>query len=142
MKQIKTYITLSILNALCMVLVVGGGSIAQKRASDPSITPMVMPDTPTAKPIIIRVVHKTRPVDTSNPSQSPQVNAAPTTQQVPQPTQDLRCLIQIDGSTYDVSVFRSMHSGGNVFTCGADMSAVFWSKHSQRTLDQMAKYRI
>jgi hypothetical protein len=43
---------------------------------------------------------------------------------------------------YDVTAFRSMHSGGNVFTCGADMSAVFWGRHGQSTLNQMARYKV
>lgn len=53
-----------------------------------------------------------------------------------------RCIILVDGVSYDVTDFRNIHGGGDIFTCGSDMSAVFWSQHDAATLAKMAKYRV
>ncbi len=39
------------------------------------------------------------------------------------------CVVTIFGQQYDVAPLQTNHSGGNVFTCGTDMSAVFQSMH-------------
>lgn len=53
-----------------------------------------------------------------------------------------RCIIIIDGARYDITQFRSIHSGGDIFACGTDMSTIFWGRHDQAHLEQMARYRI
>lgn len=58
------------------------------------------------------------------------------------PTADSRCVIVIDGGRYDVSAFRNQHSGGNVFSCGTDMSAIFHGEHPNSFLQKMARYKI
>ncbi len=52
------------------------------------------------------------------------------------------CVVTVDGVKYNVSVFRNIHSGGDIFRCGADVSSEFWGRHSQRQLNQMQQYRI
>lgn len=52
------------------------------------------------------------------------------------------CIVTIDGAKYDVTNFKNMHSGGDIFSCGSDMSSLFWGQHGQRQLKQMQKYRI
>lgn len=39
------------------------------------------------------------------------------------------CIITIDGREYDVTNLRSTHTGGDIFQCGTDMSAVFHGQH-------------
>lgn len=53
-----------------------------------------------------------------------------------------KCIIVIDGSSYDVTIFKKIHSGGNVFKCGTDMSQIFWSRHGQIMLDFMQRYKV
>lgn len=60
----------------------------------------------------------------------------------PQPTQDARCIISVNGVQYDVTAFRNIHSGGNIFTCGTDMTQVFYSQHSDKTLERMQQYKL
>lgn len=74
----------------------------------------------------------------------PVVPAVPTpiSTSTPAPPLAGRCIITVDGSRYDVTVFRSMHSGGDVFTCGADMSQLFHSQHARSYLSIMSRYKI
>lgn len=58
------------------------------------------------------------------------------------PTPDTRCIITVDGTRYDVSIFRRLHRGGDVFSCGGDMSQVFHSQHRKFYLTLMARYKI
>jgi cytochrome b involved in lipid metabolism len=53
-----------------------------------------------------------------------------------------RCIIVIQGVKYDVTDFRNIHSGGNIFKCGTDMTNIFFGQHNSSTLSAMAKYRI
>lgn len=39
------------------------------------------------------------------------------------------CIVTIFGSQYDVTTLRSTHSGGDVFTCGTDMTAIYQNHH-------------
>lgn len=58
------------------------------------------------------------------------------------PNTNNKCIIVIDGGQYDVSVFRNLHLGGDVFACGTDMSTIFHQQHSDRFLNQMQGYKI
>ena len=61
------------------------------------------------------------------------------------PTEDSvpsRCIIIIDEMKYDVTEFRSSHSGGDVFVCETDMTAIFYGRHPKDYLNKMTKYRI
>lgn len=60
----------------------------------------------------------------------------------PAPTQDARCIISVDGASYNVTNFIKEHSGGDIFTCGADMSATFHGQHDTGILRKMDRYKI
>lgn len=112
-----------------------------KATSQPKISQQPVTQT-TAVPVI------PSPVDTQTPPPAADPTQAPTQEQVPQPTEppaplpDPQCIITISGSQYDVTEYRNIHSGGNVFSCGQDMTAVFLSQHPASFLDKMAKYKI
>lgn len=59
-----------------------------------------------------------------------------------EPTADPRCIIAINGVQYNVTEFRNIHSGGNIFTCGTDMTATFFGQHNDATLQRMQQYKI
>jgi hypothetical protein len=74
---------------------------------------------------------KTRPVSTNNGQWT-----------MDNPTgMPATCIITIDGQRYDVQTIRNTHTGGDVFQCGTDMSAVFHEKHGDR-LQMIQKYLI
>ena len=52
------------------------------------------------------------------------------------------CIITINNQKYDVTQFKNLHSGGDVFNCGTDMTTVFNGKHSQRELNIMQQYLV
>ncbi len=76
-------------------------------------------------------------VITESPSSQPSVSQTPTTA-----PQSERCIITLDGSKYDITIFQNIHSGGNVFTCGSDQSQLFHDQHPDSFLDKLAKYKI
>ena len=39
------------------------------------------------------------------------------------------CIITLFGVKYDVSPLQSIHTGGNIFVCGTDMTSVYQSQH-------------
>ncbi len=71
-------------------------------------------------------------------------NTQPTVTQPPAPAAVpiSGCIITIDGGSYDITNFRNQHSGGNIFSCGSDMSSSFWGKHGQSQFNKMQQYRI
>ena len=152
MKLLKTYATLAILNWILVSAVVMGvpalrGHAEQGRPERVSVSPTETPfPTPTKTVVHIKRVVVVKPTEGQQRSSSTTIQpSAQNTAAVPPAaasTPDTRCIITIDGAKYDVTQFRSMHSGGNIFSCGSDMSATFWSQHGQGTLNQMAQYRI
>lgn len=90
---------------------------------------------PTPQIVTKRVIKKVQQLATSAPSN------AGSSQQVVAPVQT-GCIVTIDGTKYDLTDFKNMHSGGDIFSCGTDMSAIFWSQHSQRQLNQLQRYKI
>lgn len=52
------------------------------------------------------------------------------------------CVVKIDNQTYDLNAFRALHSGGDIFQCGTDMTAVFYGQHSADYLASLSRYRI
>jgi len=58
--------------------------------------------------------------------------------------EDERCIITIDGKKYDVTLFRDVHPGGNVFKCGQDMTQAFSRQHggSQKVLNTLKNFLI
>lgn len=120
MKLLKQVIAIALLNALIVLGTTVYGSSKTKISS--SMPANIVTPTVTIKPKI---------------TQAPIVITAAPTQIV-----DNRCLIMIDGVKYNVTVFRQMHSGGDIFSCGTDMSGVFWSRHGQSMLNRLQQYRV
>ncbi|MFA6004909.1 MAG: hypothetical protein WC775_00290 [Patescibacteria group bacterium] len=60
----------------------------------------------------------------------------------PQPVVDNRCIVTVRGQQFDITQFRFDHSGGNIFSCGADMTDIFNGEHGDGIFQQMQRYRI
>jgi cytochrome b involved in lipid metabolism len=58
------------------------------------------------------------------------------------PSTSATCIITLNNQKYDVTQFKNLHSGGNIFNCGTDMTTIFNGKHSQRELNMMQQYLI
>ena len=58
------------------------------------------------------------------------------------PTTDNSCIITVDGVKYDITKYRYLHSGGDIFKCGTDMTNIFYNQHSNSFLKQILKYKI
>lgn len=52
------------------------------------------------------------------------------------------CVIVINGQKYDATELRKIHSGGDIFTCGLDMTEIFYSRHDNSYLPKMGKYKL
>ncbi|PIY68983.1 hypothetical protein COY90_03045 [Candidatus Roizmanbacteria bacterium CG_4_10_14_0_8_um_filter_39_9] len=52
-----------------------------------------------------------------------------------------QCIITLSGNQYDVTSLKTSHSGGDIFTCGTDMTAVYQGKHGSN-LSRMSQYLI
>ena len=61
---------------------------------------------------------------------------------VPKPVPTTACIVTISGSRYDLTAYKRMHPGGNVFRCGTDMTAAFNNQHNPNYLTMIAKYKI
>lgn len=62
------------------------------------------------------------------------VNIIPTSIPISNPTSNPvtnsnSCIVTIFGKQYDVTTLKSTHSGGDVFTCGTDMTAIYQGRH-------------
>jgi cytochrome b involved in lipid metabolism len=55
---------------------------------------------------------------------------------------DNRCLITISGKKYNVTDYRNKHPGGDIFTCGSDMTTAFNNQHGSSTLKKMTQYLV
>lgn len=65
---------------------------------------------------------------------TPRPSAVPTAVITPKPTSapisnSNLCIITLQGQQYNVTSLRSTHSGGDIFKCGTDMTAVYQGKH-------------
>lgn len=72
------------------------------------------------------------------PSPTPTATATPT------PTTEEKCIITLYDIQYDITIYRSLHTGGDVFKCGTDMTTVFQKRHPNisKYLEIMAEYKI
>jgi len=52
-----------------------------------------------------------------------------------------KCIIIIQGGNYDVTEFRSKHTGGDIFKCGTDMTKSFAGKH-KGYLPMIEKFKV
>ncbi len=102
------------------------GLLYHKNAPKAEIAPAVQ-DAGSASPAVAQT--QPSPSGTSANAPAPaNANGAPKSQPA-QPPSKPTCIITIDGLKYDVQPLRSTHPGGDVFRCGADMSAVFHGQH-------------
>ena len=112
----------------------------------PSTIAVVINPTPTPIIVIKQIVKKVTKFATDTPHQTTQnpssIQAKVAEPTVTSPVAVTGCIITIDGAKYDVSGFRNQHSGGNIFSCGADMSTAFWGRHGQSQLNKMQQFRI
>ena len=51
------------------------------------------------------------------------------------------CIVTIFGVQYDVAPLQTGHSGGNIFTCNTDMSAVYQGMHGTN-VSQLAGFKV
>jgi cytochrome b involved in lipid metabolism len=58
--------------------------------------------------------------------------------------QDQRCVITISEKKYDVTMFKDVHPGGNVFKCGQDMTQAFNKQHgkNQKVLNTLKNFLV
>ena len=150
MNNIKKIVTISIINFLLITsLVVVAGSAKGIRAEDNSgmnqelyaidATTAPLDSAQSTEPINTPVsTDSPLPVNTLAPIKKPVSTPKPA---APKPPSN-RCIIVIQGVKYDITDFRKMHSGGDIFKCGTDMTNVFFGQHNNSTLSAMAKYKI
>jgi hypothetical protein len=119
---------------------VPSASVQTSPQGAPPASPVV-----SARPVASALV-KSPVATTATPTPTPVPIATPTPTPTlapsPIPTPSNRCIVQIDGVSYDVATLRVTHSGGDIFVCGTDMSQTFWSRHNSRILQKMQQYKI
>ncbi len=103
----------------------------------------VINDSPiiTPSPTPINVTPTSTAVPTNSPTPTaritPKATATPT--KIPNVTLSNKCIVTLFGSLYDVTSLRSTHSGGDIFNCGTDMTAIYQGRHGNN-LSRMAAY--
>ncbi len=58
-----------------------------------------------------------------------------------QPVNSNACIITLFGKQYDVAPLRNTHPGGNIFTCGTDMTTVYQGQHGN-DVSRMQPYLV
>jgi hypothetical protein len=91
----------------------------------------------------VSAIRKTTPSPTSQAKKLGATGALPNmsatvTQSVPGNT---GCIITLFGQQYNVTSLQQSHSGGNIFTCGTDMSARYQGEHGS-SVSRMQKYLV
>lgn len=136
--------TTTVFGYLCVYLIAGysaGGLI--RTQSTVASTKQEVPD----QPVTTRISSTQEVTPTSQKAPTSEKKAQPTPTVVektdtPIPTPDTRCIISVDGTSYNITEFRQEHSGGDIFTCGTDMSATFHGQHDTQILQKMNRYKI
>ena len=142
---IKTGVALFVVQYLVLAGVVFGIGVHEPAAEETPLIPTpVISATP--RPVKMSVRAAPKPATQENPVPAGEAFVPPpepTAVPVPQPpAADAGCIITVHGTRYNVTEFRTQHSGGDIFTCGADLTAVFDSQHSMRTLQRMAPLAV
>jgi cytochrome b involved in lipid metabolism len=127
-KYIKSAFLISLFN-----FVIVGSIILAFKKPEPQFTPVNVIVEPT--PTVIATEIKNRPRTNENVV----TKATPTKTEV---VVDNRCIILVDSVQYDITRFKSDHSGGDIFQCGTDMSSIFHGQHDNSFIGKMARYRI
>ena len=135
MKLAKTAFILALFNFLIVAAVIVNSKQPElTEANKIGISPTTTP--------VKKVVKKTITPKTVAPANQTVTSTTTADAPVAAPTTDNRCIIVVDGARYDISSFRNLHSGGNIFQCGSDMSAVFHQQHDNSYLGRMSQYKI
>lgn len=166
MKILKTLITLTLLNVAIVMASVSylSQKPLQSAAEDVStevaldVSPMEKTTVPTGisapaannatptikpKPKVVTTVKPTNKPATTTATPTPKTAATQTATPTPTPKPaPSGCIIKIDGVSYEITSLRKSHSGGDIFSCSTDMSAIFWGKHNAKILAKMAQYKI
>lgn len=87
--------------------------------------------------VVISLAKSNQNTQKSNPVQTTTVTHIDTPT-----TASTACIIIISGQKYDVTQYRYQHQGGDVFTCGTDMTDIFNGKHPQNYLNKMKAYLV
>ena len=100
--------------------------------------------TPTPITKINKIIKTIEVIPTTNPIVNSQVATVTPTPTIINATSGItnKCIITVDDVSYDVTSFKNMHSGGDIFKCGQDMTSDFWGQHGQKQLNAIQKYRI
>lgn len=133
MKTLHALIAIALLNT---IMILGVVSLANRSPQQTTILPA--PSTIPVQSVLPTSTPRTQPRGTSQPVANPTLIPTPTF--APPPSN--RCIVTIDGVRYDLTDFRFIHSGGDIFNCGTDMSAIFWGQHGQSMLNRLQRYRI
>lgn len=77
-----------------------------------------------------------------SPTKTPSPTNGPTLSPTPKPTgTNNQCIVTLFGKQYDVTPLITGHPGGNVFTCGTDMTAIYQGQHGT-DVSRMQKYLV
>ncbi len=128
MNWIKNITLIALINFLIIIVMLYIASSIE------TISPKIAPQAPTPIPSPTSIL---TPSATLTPAPTARPTFTPTSTPKPQAG---KCIITVDGRKYDVTFFRSIHSGGNIFICGTDQSVLFHSKHSNSFLSKLARY--
>lgn len=85
-----------------------------------------------------------RPVGTTTKAsvvQSTAVSTGATSSQAAASNTTSGCIVTLFGKQYDVTSLQNSHSGGNVFICGTDQTALYQSQHGTN-MSRMQQYLV
>lgn len=138
--MIKKLFLVSLLNFVCIVGVifvygVFGTKTVDKPTEPSQVQITLTPETNLAVTLTQKLT-PTRPI-VSPTTSTPTIVTTPTIDPLAG-----KCLVYIDETRYDVSDFRNLHDGGDIFQCGTDMSNIFHGQHPVSMLSKMSKYKI
>jgi hypothetical protein len=138
--NIKTASMIGLLHFLLLyVIVIYWHSILPPK-TDPLPVQTTLAPLPTLSPTTPNPVQPTTALE-----QKTGPTGIPTVTPPPNPTSpppNDRCIITLRGSQYDITVFRTVHSGGDIFQCGTDMTAQFDSRHGDREFQILQQYKL
>lgn len=107
------------------------------RAETVSPTPEVTGNQPSPTPT--RVAPTTSPTTKTLPTATPTARSNQTV--AASVNLSGRCIITLFGKQYDVTTLRTTHSGGDIFSCGSDMTSSYQAKHGTN-MSRMARYEV
>lgn len=129
MKYLKIVSFISLLSVIFFagfLVVLSKKTVPTKTPTQESIVVAPAPVASSTEPVV------TKPASTTKPgTQVPTPTPAPVK---PAPVVSNRCIVTIESQKYDVTDFRKIHSGGDIFVCGTDMTNTFFGQHNARLL--------